>query len=249
MSGYYRMYRGWMDNKVFASEPFSRAQAWEWMISEAAWKDRTITIGFSEHELVRGQLCKSVRVLAENWKWDVAKVFRFLSRLENENMITTDTETSVKRITICNYEKYQDAEDGSETPIETPVKQPRNTDETTIEEGYKKDKKETIRARGSSRGTRMAADWWPNDEDVAFAESLGLPESLVNEFVDFWLGVPGQRGIKLDWSATWRNNCRAKADRLGLSRRASQPSLTLVRTTGNPNRIATDSNGLARWRG
>lgn len=28
------------------------------------------------------------------------------------------------------------------------------------------------------------------------------------EFVDYWRGVPGQRGCKLDWPATWRNAIR-----------------------------------------
>ena len=34
---------------------------------------------------------------------------------------------------------------------------------------------------------------------------------ILNEyraFNDYWLGVPGQRGIKKDWLATWRNWCR-----------------------------------------
>ena len=29
------------------------------------------------------------------------------------------------------------------------------------------------------------------------------------EFRDYWIGIPGQRGRKLDWEATWRNNVLA----------------------------------------
>lgn len=38
MSGYYRMARGWMSNPAFANEPYSKAQAWCWLIEQAAWK-------------------------------------------------------------------------------------------------------------------------------------------------------------------------------------------------------------------
>ena len=33
------------------------------------------------------------------------------------------------------------------------------------------------------------------------------------EFVDYWVAVPGQRGVKLDWLATWRNDVRRKLER------------------------------------
>lgn len=31
------------------------------------------------------------------------------------------------------------------------------------------------------------------------------PESVAAEFRDYWSAQPGQRGVKLDWEATWRN--------------------------------------------
>jgi len=39
-------------------------------------------------------------------------------------------------------------------------------------------------------------------------------ESATEEFVDYWRGVGGQRGTKLDWVATWRNRMRDKQERL-----------------------------------
>jgi hypothetical protein len=34
------------------------------------------------------------------------------------------------------------------------------------------------------------------------------PEKATDEFVDYWRGVPGAKGLKLDWIATWRNRMR-----------------------------------------
>lgn len=45
------------------------------------------------------------------------------------------------------------------------------------------------------------------------APGVDLDEATA-EFVDYWRGVSGQRGTKLDWAATWRNRMRDKQGRL-----------------------------------
>lgn len=53
------------------------------------------------------------------------------------------------------------------------------------------------------------------EEARAAAIELGAhPDAVPGmwaEFVDYWIGVPGQRGVKLDWPATWRNRVRTIA--------------------------------------
>lgn len=90
-------------------------------------------------------------------------------------------------------------------------------------ETEKKGKKKLGDAR--ARGTRLPKDWQPNDEDRQFAIDHGVdPDQLRDEFVDFWVGVPGQRGVKLDWRATWRNRVRAVAARGKPNVRHSEPT-------------------------
>jgi hypothetical protein len=36
---------------------------------------------------------------------------------------------------------------------------------------------------------------------------------VADRFRDFWHAKPGQGGVKLDWTATWRNWCREDARR------------------------------------
>lgn len=64
-----------------------------------------------------------------------------------------------------------------------------------------------------ARGFRMSAGQSISDADWEFARCAGFTDAEIHktwaEFVDFWIGVPGQRGLKLDWSATWRNRVRA----------------------------------------
>lgn len=59
------------------------------------------------------------------------------------------------------------------------------------------------------RGSRLPSDWEPSSEDRDFALELGIDvESTLGEFRDYWCALPGQRGLKLDWSRTWKNRCR-----------------------------------------
>jgi uncharacterized protein YdaU (DUF1376 family) len=76
-----------------------------------------------------------------------------------------------------------------------------------------------------SRGTRLEQSWKPSEEAIQFAWGLGLdPEREAGEFRDYWIGVPGQRGVKLDWEATWRNHCRRSKKLAGRGGKPSGPT-------------------------
>lgn len=63
------------------------------------------------------------------------------------------------------------------------------------------------------KGTRID-EWRPTVADADFAAGLGLDgQAVFAEFIDYWQSIPGWRGLKLDWSATWRNRCRVLAER------------------------------------
>jgi len=63
------------------------------------------------------------------------------------------------------------------------------------------------------RGSRLPSDWQPSDADRAYARSEGLSEADIEReaggFRDYWCAKPGKDGLKLDWSATWRNRVRS----------------------------------------
>lgn len=68
-------------------------------------------------------------------------------------------------------------------------------------------------ADAPKRGTRIPEDFAITDEMREWAaEHLpGLDvDALLGEFVDYWRGVSGSKGVKLDWVATWRNGMRKR---------------------------------------
>jgi hypothetical protein len=68
-----------------------------------------------------------------------------------------------------------------------------------------------------ARGGRLAPDWAPTEELIAFAKAHGITDvdQFTAEFRDYWIGVSGHRGVKLDWPATFRNRVRMVAERKG----------------------------------
>jgi DNA-binding transcriptional regulator YhcF (GntR family) len=166
--GNYMMERGWMEHPLFADEAFSRAQAFEWMISEAAWKEGRKRINGKIITLKRGQFSHSIRFMADKWKWHRARVDRFLKELRFETVIETSSETGQLVITVCNYKKYQlkpsDLETDDDTQFETRARQQRDTSET------KKNTFNTnIEDKSASAKKRFKAsefilpDWMPKD--------------------------------------------------------------------------------------
>lgn len=70
----------------------------------------------------------------------------------------------------------------------------------------------------SRKGARLPEGWKPNTALIAYAEKeLGLSRSFLaretEAFRDYWRAAPGQKGVKLDWDATWRNWMRRTAER------------------------------------
>jgi hypothetical protein len=90
-----------------------------------------------------------------------------------------------------------------------------------IREVSKKDTSSIVEGRRArvSRGTRLDKTSRLSDDDRQFARDNGMTEARIDqswaEFIDYWISVPGQRGVKLDWSATWRNRVRTISTKQG----------------------------------
>lgn len=64
-------------------------------------------------------------------------------------------------------------------------------------------------------GTRLPDDWslpadWRDEMMEKFVIRLDELFKEANGFRDFWIGVPGREGKKVDWRATFRNRIRSK---------------------------------------
>ncbi|MQW35051.1 DUF1376 domain-containing protein [Sinorhizobium meliloti] len=85
------------------------------------------------------------------------------------------------------------------------------TETVTVPEGKGREGKLKEEPTGSSkkRGSRLSPDWSLPDEWRAYAVEKGLPSGRIDleaeKFKNHWLQQSGQRGVKADWYAAWRN--------------------------------------------
>ena len=68
--------------------------------------------------------------------------------------------------------------------------------------------------RATQKGTRLTIDVLPDDWRKYCDEHASDldPVKAFEDFRDYWIGVPGSKGVKLDWFATWRNFLRGIPD-------------------------------------
>jgi len=59
----------------------------------------------------------------------------------------------------------------------------------------------------TKKGSRLSLLTLPDDWETFCRENRPdlQPHSVFEQFKDYWASVPGQKGVKLDWLATWRN--------------------------------------------
>lgn len=166
MGGFYLMPRGMLDHPAFGGkrEPFCRRSAWVWLVENAAYQERVISVGGKAVTLSRGQLSVSVRHLARQWGWSAPRVFRYLTAVREHHLAECVGDTANTIITIGNYDEYRLETRSADTPIETAPKQQRDTTETHTKEVKKVRKEE----EGSvPNGTAKAAPEGNGHDDLA----------------------------------------------------------------------------------
>jgi len=133
--GVFAVDRGIWDHPIFQSrEPFSRREAWLWLISSATWKAKSVFVDRKRVQLKRGQLAFSIRFLAEQWGWSKSSVGRFLDLLKSDTMIEAQAGQSITIITICKYDEYQ--------KVSLPSRD-NDRDESGTQAGQSRDKEES----------------------------------------------------------------------------------------------------------
>lgn len=109
------------------------------------------------------------------------------------------------------------------TAVGTGAQRPLQLTTTTTTEEKKETPSESPKKRGSRFEGPVPPEWkrWALDK---FGRAFPADREA-DKFTDYWRAQPGQRGVKLDWQATWRNWCRTAAERLPAFR-AARPQIS-----------------------
>ena len=103
--------------------------------------------------------------------------------------------------------KYHEKQEQAVRAGKASAKARLNNRSTTVQPTNNQETINSIGAAKATKGTRFTLDAIPEDW-ILFCrkERSDLNPTVVFEgFRDYWVSVPGVKGVKLDWSATWRN--------------------------------------------
>jgi uncharacterized protein YdaU (DUF1376 family) len=99
--------------------------------------------------------------------------------------------------------------------------------------------KETTTGRSAPKGTRLPSDWELPDEYAKFCREQRPdlnPHHVADQFKDYWHSVAGQKGVKADWFATWRNWVRNQKTENKKTNWADKQKAWLDEATGKTQR-------------
>jgi len=124
--GYIGLFRSIQDHWLWDDKPVSRGQAWVDMLLWASHKDRETPVTDGFVQIKTGQFIRTLRQMGEAWGWSTSKVQRFLSMLQEANMVRLENDTRTTHVSILKYETYRELTMSGETR----TRQSRNKVET-----------------------------------------------------------------------------------------------------------------------
>ncbi len=117
------------------------------------------------------------------------------------NLLNWDKRQFVSDSSTMRVAKHRQKKKQEGNAVETLQKLPSNAIDTDTDT-------ESNKKKENKRGSRLAKDLIFPEEWFLFCkqERPDLePLMTFNKFQDYWISQAGQKGVKLDWFATWRN--------------------------------------------
>jgi len=116
------------------------------------------------------------------------------------NLLNWDKRQFVSDSSTMRVAKHRQKKKQASNATETLQERPSNAIDTETDT----DKKQKNRKVGS----RLSKDLLFTGEWLLFCKQERpdlQPQRTFEQFKDYWVAQPGQKGVKLDWDATWRN--------------------------------------------
>lgn len=109
MEGWIKLHRSSLEHWLYKTKkPKTYREAWEDMLMHVNYEKKKTLIRGQLYDCDRGQALFSLDTWADIFNWSVQMVRTFFNLLEKDKMITTEGLQYTTRLTICNYDTYQD---------------------------------------------------------------------------------------------------------------------------------------------
>lgn len=215
--GWIKLYRKIQDNPLWTEKRvFSRAEAWIDILIEVRHDEKpaNVLIGSTLVVCNRGQCIKSLDTWALRWGWNKSAVRRFFELLQNMEQIRHESATKTTRLTVCNYDTYNQERNGSETE----TKRKRNALDTHLTPNKNGDNGDNEDNEDKVGDPPLPFTKWTIDDlrkSVSDHNKDGLlSPSQAEEFCHYWIDeVDGKGRSKLHKEKTWSTRGRMQTSK------------------------------------
>ena len=242
MSRWVRLQTSVFSHEIFPRETFSQREAWIWLIANVAWKDTTHRVGNTVVEVPAGSLLTTLRNLQKEWGWGSDyRVRSFLNVLENQRMVSLDTNAGKTQITLCNYGQYQNvqraenacATQAQRTENASATHKRNNNTNTPIHQSSSLRSEDTAQAPKPSSGFAEFWNLYPNKVGKPVAEKAFSKALQRSDLQTIMAGL--HRYVSKTDDRPWCN----PSTWLNQDRWADSPVAVPARSTGPPPRERT----------
>ena len=108
MQGWISIHRKLTEHWIWKNEKYLKT--WLWFLIRANHKGKKILIGAEIIDIERGQFITSINNICKETNLTAQNVRTLLKLLENDSMINKQSTNKLTKITICNYDSYQDTQ-------------------------------------------------------------------------------------------------------------------------------------------
>ncbi|MDW9773069.1 hypothetical protein GOA89_14765 [Sinorhizobium meliloti] len=164
------------------------------------------------HEMARFQIADALKPKDNR----IVNVAKELASLPKCQITRAFYEAYAERFLLVDRDELKDLRSPSQAPSK-PLRSQKQ------EQEQEQEKKEEPVGSSKKRGSRLSPDWALPEEWRSYAVKKGLALKRIDieaeKFKNHWLQQSGQRGVKADWSAAWRNWVLNSLDGFGKSAR------------------------------
>lgn len=119
MEGFINLHRTLLDSMIFSSQ--TGLKIWIWLLLKASYRKRHVSLKIGKGEttvtIERGQLLFGRYKAEEELCIDGSTIYRWIKKLEENEMILLQSNNQYSIITICNYDTYQSGNTNEEQPM------------------------------------------------------------------------------------------------------------------------------------
>jgi len=226
MEGYIKLYRQLLSSSIFASQ--IGLKIWIWCLLKANFKTKFVSIkigrGESVVEVGRGSFIFGRFVAEDELNIDGSTIYKWIKKLEVEEMIIINSNSHYSIITICNYDSYQQGGGDEVATIQQPssnqvatIQQPSNTTKNEKKDNKEKNNIFNFKNQLLNLGVdeKIATDWMLVRKNKKATNTETAFNSLKSQIEKS--GLTANECIKIaverSWSgfySQWLNNIQQK---------------------------------------